>query len=250
MLTDTQLRGSLPGIMTRFSVVIPTRNRPHFLAAAIDSVLSQCHPAHEIIVVDDGAGVMDSLRSRTECLTVLDNRQRGPVPARNLGVAHASGDCIAFLDDDDWWTDRGYLAQVAAAFDAGADFCFGDGMMVFDNGQAPLPFAFDADAASLERDNTILISAVTYRRPLHDLLGPFDEALPYYWDWDWYLRVARASARLRRIARPVTAIRVHGQNMSRDELERERRLNLDALARKHGLPSLTLKNHLSLVMDH
>ncbi|MCB1377732.1 MAG: glycosyltransferase [Alphaproteobacteria bacterium] len=232
-----------------FSVVIPTRNRPHFLPKAIDSVLAQSLPAVELIIVDDGVGAGAALNGRTESVKVLDNQERGPVPARNLGVATAQGQWIAFLDDDDWWTDPNYLSRAAALFDQGADLCFGDGTMIFSDGHPDLRYAFSADRRSLEQDNTILISAVSYRRSLHDRLGDFDEGLPYYWDWDWYLRVARSGAQLRHINSPVTAIRIHGQNMSGDSLEDERRSNLDAFARKHGLPPLRLKNHLSLLRE-
>ena len=232
--------------MMRFSIVIPTRNRPQFLAAAVDSVLAQSLPPHDVIVVDDGEGAGDALSGRSDRIVVLDNRQRGPVPARILGVAHCKADCIAFLDDDDWWTDPRYLETAARRFAAGADFCFGDGAMIFEDGRPPLPFAFDADANSLERDNTILISAVSYRRALHGRLGEFDETLPYYWDWDWYLRVARSGAVFSRIAEPVVAIRVHTRNMSGDSLERQRRDNLAALERKHGLAPIPLKNHLDI----
>jgi glycosyltransferase involved in cell wall biosynthesis len=164
-------------------------------------------------------------------------------------VARAQGDVIAFLDDDDWWTDRDYLSLASRAFGNGAALCFGDGIMAFEDGREQASFAFDADAKSLERDNTILISAVTYRRSLHDSLGPFDESLPFYWDWDWYLRVARAGSSLVHLARPVVAIRVHARNMSGDTLERQRRENLDRFSAKHGLPPLILKNHLNLVTD-
>lgn len=233
--------------MKSFSVVIPTRNRPAYLRTAIESVLMQDWPARDIIVVDDGTGAAQAVGNLSDRIVVLDNRQRGPVVARNLGVSASTSDCIAFLDDDDWWTCPTYLTRAAAAFEDGADFCFGDGIMVFEDGRPDLPFTFDADAKSLERDNTILISAVSYRRLLHSALGPFDEALPYYWDWDWYLRIARAGYDLRRIPHHVTAIRVHAQNMSGERLESERRANLDAFSRKHGLPPLVLKNHLSLV---
>ena len=82
------------------------------------------------------------------------------------------------------------------------------------------------------RDNTILISGVVYRRSLHDSLGPFDESLPFYWDWDWYLRVARAGSFADSLQRPVVAIRVHARNMSGESLERQRRANLDRVFHK------------------
>jgi glycosyltransferase involved in cell wall biosynthesis len=232
--------------MTSFSVVIPTRNRPQFLRQSVASVLQQTHLPSEIIIVDDGAGAGEAVAIMSPRISILDNQQRGPVPARNLGVSTATSDFIAFLDDDDWWTDHTYLAQAAALFEAGADFCFADGKMVFENGHDDLPYAFGADAGTLERDNTILISAVTYRRRLHASLGLFDAALPFYWDWDWYLRVARAGCELAHLEKPVVAIRVHDQNMSGDLLEFQRRDNLDALARKHGLPPIPLKNHLDI----
>lgn len=232
--------------MLNFSVVIPTRNRHHYLRQAIDSVLQQDHAAREIIVVEDGEGAAHAVVDLSPHIVVLENRARGPVAARNLGVGAAQGEAIAFLDDDDWWTDKGYLAKAARAFDEGASFCLGDGVMAFEDGRPDMPFAFDADRSSLERDNTILISAVSYRRSLHQGLGRFDESLPFYWDWDWYLRVARAGHRLHHIASPVVAIRVHARNMSGESLEAQRRANLDAFAAKHGLAPIPLKNHLDI----
>lgn len=232
--------------MTSISVVIPTRGRHHFLRQALESVLAQGHAPHEIIVVDDGEGAAEAVADMNPAITVLDNGQRGPVPARNRGVAHATGDCICFLDDDDWFTDNGYFAKAADAFDRGADFCFADGTLHFEDGRPDMPYAFDADLETLTRDNTILISGVIYRRALHAALGAFDETLPYYWDWDWYLRVARAGHPLLHIRRPVVAIRVHAQNMSGESLEAQRRANLDRFSTKHVLPPIPLKNHLDI----
>ena len=232
--------------MSSISVVIPTRGRHHFLRQAVDSVLAQGYGPHEIIVVDDGVGAAEAVGDMHPSITVLDNRERGPVPARNLGVAHATGKCICFLDDDDWFTDNGYFARAAEAFDRGADFCFADGIMRFEDGRPDLPFAFDADVDSLTRDNTILISGVIYRRALHAALGSFDESLPFYWDWDWYLRIARAGHRLTHIRRQAVAIRVHAQNMSGESLEAQRRANLDRFSTKHVLPPIPLKNHLDI----
>jgi glycosyltransferase involved in cell wall biosynthesis len=232
--------------MTRISVVIPTRARHQFLKQAVASVIGQSFAAHEIIVVDDGEGAAEAVGRMHATVRVLDNRRRGPVPARNLGVGAATGDAIAFLDDDDWWTDADYLSTAAAMMGESADFIYADGMMTFEDGRAELPFSFHADAETLRRDNTILISAAIFRTSLHQQLGGFDESLPFYWDWDWYLRVARAGHELQRIQRPVVAIRVHGRNMSGDSLELQRRDNLDRFSTKHGLAPISLKNHLDI----
>jgi glycosyltransferase involved in cell wall biosynthesis len=232
--------------MSGISVIIPTRGRHHFLREAIASVLNQTEQPREIIVVDDGTGAREAVGALHASIRVLDNHQRGPVPARNLGVAEAKGDLICFLDDDDWFIDRDYLATATRACDAGADFCYADGRLVFEDGRPDLAFAFHADATTLTHDNTILISGVVYRRSLHTTLGNFDEALPYYWDWDWYLRVARAGHALTHIQEPAVAIRVHARNMSGESLEAERQRNLLLFSTKHGLPPLPLKNHLDI----
>ena len=232
--------------MISFSAVIPTRGRHQFLRQAIDSVLAQSHAVRDIIVVDDGEGAREAVGHMSSKVMVLDNHRRGPVPARNLGVASSASDCIAFLDDDDWWADRDYLAAAADAFGAGSNFCYADGTLVFDDGQPDVAFTFQADADTLARDNTILISAVAYRRELHAALGCFDESLPFYWDWDWYLRVARGCHPLTHLQRPAAAIRVHAQNMSGESLEAPRRANLDLFAAKHGLAPVPLKNHLDI----
>ena len=200
-------------------------------------------------MVDDGEGALEAVGHMHPSVAVLDNHRRGPVAARNMGVTHASGDCIAFLDDDDWFIDEGYFAETKRAFEQGAGFCYADGVMAFEDGRPRLPFACHADATTLTHDNTILISGVVYRRSLHRELGMFDESLPYYWDWDWYLRVARAGHELTHIQRPVVAIRVHRQNMSGESLEAQRRANLDKFSTKHALPPIALKNHLDIATD-
>ena len=228
-----------------FSVIIPTRNRPDFLPEAVASVLAQQDAALELIVVNDGDRPV-SLAPDPR-LRIVENGSRGAVPARKAGVAAARNDFIAFLDDDDVWIDRHHLAMAQNAFKHGAGFTFGNGIMRFPGEATPRPFDHDATADSLAENNTILISAVCYRRGLHETLGTFDEALPFYWDWDWYLRVARAGHRLAHIKRSVVDIRIHAQNMSGDSNLAARQANLDAFSAKHGLGRLVLKNHTDFV---
>jgi glycosyltransferase involved in cell wall biosynthesis len=226
------------------SCIIPTRNRPEFVVEAAQSVLAQTHRHLELIIVNDGETAVprfDDVRVR-----MIDSGQRGAVPARNLGVQVARGEAIAWLDDDDVWTDASFLTSCLNQMQAGADFVFGDGALVFPDDNRK-PFALNADADTLTRDNTILISAVCYRKDLHQTLGQFDEALPYYWDWDWYLRVVRAGHGLARLAMPVVDIRIHAQNMSGQSNSDARATNLRRLCDKHSLPEIPLKSHVDFV---
>jgi glycosyltransferase involved in cell wall biosynthesis len=87
------------------SAVIPTYNRGRLLKEAIDSILRQTSPVAEIIVVDDG-GTNDTqqiVRSYGDPVVLLTQARAGAAAARNLGVRHARGDWIAFLDSDDVW---------------------------------------------------------------------------------------------------------------------------------------------------
>jgi glycosyltransferase involved in cell wall biosynthesis len=228
----------------KISVIIPTRDRPEFLAQAVESVLLQSFPDIELLIVNDGeTQVADFGDDRVR---VLNNELRGAVPARNLGISEASGVHIAFLDDDDYWTNLSHLKQANATLSGSADFYFADGSMLFPDGEKRL-FSRSASKHSLMSDNTILISTVCYLRDLHFQLGNFDETLPYYWDWDWYLRVAKADFRIAHSSQEAVAIRVHPQNMSGETNREARQKNLNLLISKHSLKNITLKNHIDFV---
>ena len=224
-------------------MIIPTRNREDYLRQAVNSVLSQREVSFELLIVNDGETLHQQFSDHR--VVVLDNAKRTAVPARNLGVTFAKGDFIAFLDDDDFWIDDQHLSKALRAFRQFTDFYFANGEMHFSDG-AVKPFDRDATAESLKHDNTILISAACYRRSLHDVLGAFDESLPYYWDWDWYLRVASAGYVLQHQTHAAVAIRVHAGNMS-NQNDALRRANLDCLIAKHKLGSIALKNHADFV---
>jgi glycosyltransferase involved in cell wall biosynthesis len=118
-----------------FSVVIPTYNRAELLRIALDSVLAQTFTDYEVIVVDDGStdGTWEQLQALGSRIHVLHQQNAGPGAARNLGVAQARGDYVAFLDSDDlWfpWTLEIYAGILGnerkPAFIAGKPFLFRD----------------------------------------------------------------------------------------------------------------------------
>lgn len=90
-----------------FSVVIPTRDRPRQLAACLESLAQQDYPhdRFEVLVVDDAsslplATVVDAFRSRLNLHLLNQPRSGGPGVARNLGAERATGEFLAFTDDD------------------------------------------------------------------------------------------------------------------------------------------------------
>lgn len=111
------------------SVIMPTYNRGRWLGRAIDSVLAQIRPGDELIVVDDGStdDTREVLAGFGDRVTCVAGRHRGAGPARNLGLASARGDLVAFLDSDDAWL-PGKLALQRSFMDTRPDvaFCFSD----------------------------------------------------------------------------------------------------------------------------
>lgn len=125
-------RESLAGLAVRravaadpplVSVVIPTRDRPELLSRCLDSVLACDYPAErvEVSVVDNapaGAGtreLVERLRRSDGRVSYLLAPQPGSGSARNLGAQRASGELVAFVDDD-VLVDRHWLAELAAGF--------------------------------------------------------------------------------------------------------------------------------------
>jgi GT2 family glycosyltransferase len=101
----------------RFSVVIPTYNRWATLRQTLTALQAQTWPAHEIIVVDDGSQdeTARALPAHFPAVRYLRQANAGPATARNRGIAEATGEMIAFTDDDclppaDW------LARLADGF--------------------------------------------------------------------------------------------------------------------------------------
>lgn len=88
------------------TVVMPTYNGERYVAEAIASVLAQTHTALDLVVVDDGStdSTREVVRSVADSRTRLIEQENGGVAAaRNRGLCEASGDVVAFLDQDDVW---------------------------------------------------------------------------------------------------------------------------------------------------
>lgn len=93
------------------SVIIPFLNAARFLEETIDSVLGQSYDSWELFLVDDGSSDASTQIARTRAethdkifyLEHPNHENRGTSAARNLGIQHARGEFIAFLDADDVW---------------------------------------------------------------------------------------------------------------------------------------------------
>ena len=106
----------------KLSIIIPVYNGVQFIKAALDSLFAQATPQLEVIVVDDGskddtvACIHKHFPEQIAAnnLRVFSQTNQGVSAARNLGIEHASGDYIGFMDSDDLLLPN-YIATVFAA---------------------------------------------------------------------------------------------------------------------------------------
>jgi glycosyltransferase involved in cell wall biosynthesis len=83
------------------SVIIPTRDRPSLVEAALASVQAQTRPVDDGSAPDNARALAELARRRPEVAFLRLDTPGGPSAARNLGLAHARGSHLLFLDDDD-----------------------------------------------------------------------------------------------------------------------------------------------------
>jgi glycosyltransferase involved in cell wall biosynthesis len=188
------------------SVVLPTFNGMAYLPTAVESVLAQSCDDWELIIVDDGStdetqqyvsGVHDA-----RVVSIRLEHSGNPARVRNMGIRHARGRYVAFLDSDDAWLPRKLEIQIPAF--ASAETCRWSytAYQRIDNAGAPLDHPpqkpwLPYDGWLVERllcgDAVVAMPTVVVERELLVEVGGFDEALLYCSDYELWCRLAMRS---------------------------------------------------------
>jgi len=104
------------------SVIINFLNAGEFIQEAIESVFAQSYDNWELLLLDDGStdtstkvalGYAKRYPEKVRYLEHPEHRNRGAAVSRNLGISHAKGEYVAFLDADDVWLASKLEEQVA-----------------------------------------------------------------------------------------------------------------------------------------
>ena len=107
------------------SIIVPVYQTGKYLRTCLDSILAQTMVDFEVVIIDDGStdespAICDEYASKDSRVHVIHQPNGGRSAARNIGLAHAKGDWIGFVDSDDWIEPDMYEALLGAAQAQGA----------------------------------------------------------------------------------------------------------------------------------
>jgi glycosyltransferase involved in cell wall biosynthesis len=187
----------------RVSVIMPTWNRRNHVGAALTSAFAQSYSPYEVIVVDDGSedGTVEYLHDafqekiKSGLLKIFRTDHAGVSAARNVGLDHAQGDVICYLDSDNTWR-KDYLYHVACALQtfpvaeaAYSNFLSHDA----DLGKSVL-YNKPYNRAALVDRNFIDLNVFAHRREALKPTIRFDTSLRRLVDWDFIIRITAKRA--------------------------------------------------------
>lgn len=204
--------------MPAVSVVLPAYDPRGTLERAVESVLAQSMDDLELIVVDDGSPTDLSWVDRHPDRRVRRHVQanRGVSVARNVGVALAAAEHIAFIDQDDEWL-PGKLDRQLAAFAAQPEASFCCTNFDWVTGDTVQPGAPQRiSRMGLLSDQHVCLSSVVVRRDHYVAVGGHDPALAMMQDWDLFLRLTLTFGDPLSIQERLVRYHLHGANASKD----------------------------------
>ncbi len=186
----------------KVSVLIPTFNRPQYLAEALGSVLRQSYGNLQVIVINDGGQDVSSIvASFNDGRIVFLNRRenRGKAFSLNEAISHAEGRYIAYLDDDDLFYPH-HIEMLVNVLENRTDcqVAYSDLYKVYcrihpDGSRRALSkvveVSRDFDRFFMLYFNHVLHVSLMHRADLIEKTGPYNESLDVMIDWDMTRRL-------------------------------------------------------------
>ncbi len=196
-------------VLPRISVIAPAFNAVEFFDFWLASIEAQQYPNLEAILVDDGSvdNLADRARNAPGYIHYIRQENRGPAAARNVGLAAATGELIAFLDLDDLW-DPGHLRRLSAVLQADPEVQIAQGLIrnyLREGGRGYYcsePYRF------------INLGSALFRRRVFDVCGVFEERMRFAEDFDLLIRCWESGMRKRDIDRISLLYHRHDKNMT------------------------------------
>jgi len=219
------------------SVILPLHNGVRFLESAVNSVRAQTYSNWELIAVDDGS--TDGSAGRAAAfpdVRLLRLDHGGVARARNAGVEAASGDLIAFIDQDDVWKPEKLELQVEYLQDhPNKGFVIGLQKMVLGAG-VPRPCWLKPELLEAPQPG-YLPSALLVRRSVFERIGFFNVDIETASDSDWFFRAKDAGIESGQLTRVLVERLIHRANHSHSRETTKDLLHVvrDSMRRQMGL---------------
>jgi len=227
----------------RVSVVVPTYNRPDKLRRAVGTVIEQTYDPVELVVVDDHSetpasdALTDVDLSTLDAVTVVRHEEnRGANAARNTGIREATGEFVAFLDDDDRWAAE-KLARQVETFESGGErigLVYTGARYVYPDGERVISgdVAGDVTRDILEGAAIAEFSAVMVRASVVERAGLPDERFPSWQDHEWFLRLS-LHCEFAVVPDPLTVRHWDHEGRIGEDFERRRDVSFPLFVEKH-----------------
>lgn len=187
--------------MPKVSILLTTFNRVQLLDRAIQSAIDQDFKDWELIIADDGS--TDDTEKIGREWEKKDNRIKYLRASRfgriakisNFGLKQAKGEYIAVLDDDDMWAAKDKLTKQTKFLDENPDYVgCGGGYIIIDKNEKEKfrllkPEEHEAIVENALLANPMVNTTTMFRRNVAKEIGFYDESLPEFADWDFWLKM-------------------------------------------------------------
>jgi len=201
----------------RVSAVITSYNGERFLREALESVFAQDYDPFEVVFVDDGSSDRTAEIAKSFPLHYVYQENAGLPTARNAGVALATGDLIAFGDDDDLWPRTKLTVQANYLREHPDVGCvLGRSDWIVEEGVAQPELVRDPIFNEL---GGIQFVTMMIRREAFEELEGFDPTYLYAEDRDLFVRMQEHGIEYAVLPDLVLHKRLHGANMTMNRPE-------------------------------
>lgn len=225
------------------SVVIPVYNGEKYIEECFHSVYQQSYRPMEVIVIDDGStdNSLNLIKQIPGEKKVISQQNTDVSQARNTGIQTASGEFIAFIDQDDIWEKEKLEKQVRVfGENLSTDLVFTDSLKFNDKGEKRQPRDKHKIASQLNdrnlfstlmRKNVLMPSAVMVKKESIEKAGLFDPSFKTCGDYEMWLRMSALGMKFLYLPEPLVLYRQHAENTyKKSEIMHEDRLKaLDSI---------------------
>lgn len=152
---------------TKVSIIVPVYKVEKYLHECVNSILNQTYKNIELILVDDGSpdscpSICDDYARENACVKIIHKYNGGLSDARNVGLEHATGDYVMFVDSDDFWVGKDSLEKLIRETELSpqCDFIGFNFFNYYENNDLYVPWKRYSQQIIHNDDKNILIEAL------------------------------------------------------------------------------------------